>query len=332
MASEETVNRIRDQAVKATSVPIDSLVRNPAWGSIDFESARPDLAIVFSLAGHLRDLPIELVVESHANAILQSIGHVVEQLNQIKSFTIEQGNARSTRDTIVQELRNRTESLLANVQGWVGFLAYQKGDVQQNIASLNKAVDSAGEVLSNAKTAAEARKRELDGIISAAREASAKVGVAHFTEDFAGQATKFENEAKSWLTATAFLAGTSVLASLIFYLVPVPAGATTPQLIQQLSSKLVFLGVLITSTVWCARIYRGTRHQAATNNHRAQALKSFQAFVKATDDEATKNAVLLETTRSIFALAPSGFLDGSDSSSDGASKVLEIVKGASKAS
>jgi hypothetical protein len=50
--------------------------------------------------------------------------------------------------------------------------------------------------------------------------------------------------------------------------------------------------------------------------------------VKATDDTATRNAVLLETTRSIFAIAPSGYLESGDSSADTGSKVLEIVKSA----
>jgi len=87
--------------------------------------------------------------------------------------------------------------------------------------------------------------------------------------------------------------------------------------------------VLLTATVWCGRIYKALKHQITVNRHRANSLKTFQAFVKAASDDATRNAVLLETTRSIFTNSPSGYLEGSDSASDTNTKVLEIVKGAS---
>ena len=74
-------------------------------------------------------------------------------------------------------------------------------------------------------------------------------------------------------------------------------------------------------------MYKAAKHQAAVNRHRGNALKTFQAFVKATNDDSTRDAVLLETTRSIFALTNTGYLDtGGEGSSDGAVKVLEIVK------
>jgi hypothetical protein len=41
--------------------------------------------------------------------------------------------------------------------------------------------------------------------------------------------------------------------------------------------------------------------------------------------------VLLETTRSIFALTNTGYLDGSDGTNDGAVKILEVIKSAASA-
>lgn len=76
-----------------------------------------------------------------------------------------------------------------------------------------------------------------------------------------------------------------------------------------------------------SRIYKALKHQITVNKHRANALKTFQAFVKAASNDNTRDAVLIETTRSIFANSPSGYLDTTDASSDSNTKILEIIKG-----
>jgi K+-sensing histidine kinase KdpD len=137
-----------------------------------------------------------------------------------------------------------------------------------------------------------------------------------------------EAEARLWLWFTGALALSTIGAAILAYFMPFPSDAGPAKLLQLLTSKVVVLAVLITATVWCGRIYKGTKHQASMNDHRANALKTFQAFVKSTSDEATRNAVLLETTRSIFAVGQSGYLDGAAQQDDGSTKVLEIIKNA----
>lgn len=48
--------------------------------------------------------------------------------------------------------------------------------------------------------------------------------------------------------------------------------------------------------------------------------------MNATSDESTKNAVLLETTRSIFAIGSTGYLDPTEAGSDSGMKIMEIIK------
>lgn len=149
-----------------------------------------------------------------------------------------------------------------------------------------------------------------------------------FTSDFAREASDLEIAAKNWLIATGILAVATIVAALIPIFFPLGKDATNVQIVQYMTSKLVILAVFLTTTIWCGRIYKATKHQVATNSHRANALKTFQAFVKAASDDPTRNAVLLETTRSIFAIAPSGYLQTIDTLSDSGTKVLEIIKSA----
>jgi hypothetical protein len=71
-------------------------------------------------------------------------------------------------------------------------------------------------------------------------------------------------------------------------------------------------------------------HQSVINRHRANALKTFQAFVKASNDEKIRDAVLLETTRSIFSISPSGYIDAKADHTDNPTTVLEFVRDSSK--
>ncbi len=202
--------------------------------------------------------------------------------------------------------------------------------MQRNINELTRSVEEAGQLVEGTKKDIEQRRGEIGDIIVVAREAAASVGVAHFTADFNAEADKQDQSAEKWLKTTAGLATATILAALLMVFVPVKPEATTPQVIQLFTSKAVILGLLFTATIWCGRLYKAARHQSAVNKHRANALRTFQAFTKAASDDDARNAVLMETTKSIFALTPSGYLEN-ESAPDGGLKIVEIVKHATQA-
>jgi hypothetical protein len=327
MATPELVQKIRSVIDTLTKTPIDALVSNQQkWGSISFESARRDLDLMFRLGHHLNDLPIDIVPDGIATNFLQLLTQANTAVQRITAFTIESGNPTGQRDEIVGQAHAYAEQLLTATQAWIPFLAYQKGDVQRNIEALSKSVVDANEILEKAKRETAEKSKELASIISAAREASASAGVGVFTGDFTGQVITLEAAAKKWLIGTAVLAATTVVAAGLSFFLPIDKDASNAQIVQFITSKIIVLIVLLTATVWCGRVFKAIKHQSAVNSHRANALKTFQAFVKAASDDPTRNAVLLETTRSIFAIAPSGYLESTDSAADSGTKVLEIIK------
>lgn len=329
MATQDQVQKIHALAEKITEKPIDSLVSNADWGKINFETARSDFEIIFSLCKNLKELPLDILPSSVAPLFLKALEDTSSAIQEIIKFSIENSNPTSIRDQIVARTRQYAEAMLITTQAWIPFLAYQKGDVQKNIEALSKSVKDANVILEEAKLKVEGKSKEIDSIVTAAREASASAGVGVFTSDFAGQATNLASEGKKWLKYTACLAIATILTALLSFFVPIEKDATNPQIWQYMTSKVLILIVLLTATVWCGRLYKATKHQEALNNHRANALKTFQAFVKAASDDTTRNAVLLETTRSIFAIGPSGYLETTDSGNDsGTTKILEIIKGA----
>ena len=170
----------------------------------------------------------------------------------------------------------------------------------------------------------------MDDIILVAREASASVGVAHFTADFSKEATDVDKLADKWLIATAlFAAFTLALALFSFLFIKLP-DLTTSQIIQITTTKLVVLAILISATVWCGKIYKANKHLSIINKHRANSLKTFQAFMKAAENDYARDAVLLETTKAIFSISPTGYLDNDVSNLDAGTKVIELIKNSSQ--
>lgn len=327
VATKESVQRILDSIEKITHVPIEKLIENRDWGTLNFEGARRDLETIFSLCAHLAALPLDILPDEVAETFFHHLTAANGPVDRVKQFNLDSGNPAGTRDEIVAQLKDQAKKVLTVTQSWIPFLAYQQGDVQRNIKELTAAADRANVIVNDALTFAETKKIEINGIISAARDASASAGVAVFTFDFETQATEMETDAKTWLLVTASLAGVTLLVAVGSFFLPIGKDATNAQIFQFITSKIVPLVVLLTATLWCGRIFRALKHQAATSRHRGNALKTFQAFVKATSDEVTRNAVLLETTRSIFAIAPSGYLEGSAPPPEANSKIFEIFKG-----
>lgn len=98
--------------------------------------------------------------------------------------------------------------------------------------------------------------------------------------------------------------------------------------IQLAISKLIVFSILYFALIWGSRNYRAHRHNAVVNQHRQNALSTFQAFVdSAEDDKATKDAVLLRSTETIFSPHISGYLT-KESEKQNTPQILEIFRNA----
>ncbi len=324
MATEAVLAKFRGIIDGCTEKSIDELITNPNWGTINFEEAEPELEKAFSILNHLKLLPLEVLPDQAVNTMIQHGQPVYNTVASIKDFTIEQSDPVGQRNTLVSQLRPAVDTFYVNSHLWIPFLAYQKGDIQRNIQELNRTVTDSSKLLETAKGEVKKKQAEIDKIISAAREASATVGVGHFTVDFNTEADIQATTASTWLKTTAVMAFVTLVAAgaSMFY----HPALETSQLIQLTSSKLIMLGLLFTATVWCGKLYKAAKHMEAVNKHRANALKTFQAFTNAANDAGMRDAVLMETTKSIFALTPSGYLDGDSGSHDSGVKVVEVVK------
>lgn len=143
-----------------------------------------------------------------------------------------------------------------------------------------------------------------------------------FTEQFNSAAAENKEEADGWLKITTGIFAVTIVAISIFMYQLIGVTAW-----YEWASRGTLIGVLITGGLWCGKTYRILRHQQTTNQHKANGLKSFLLFRDAADnDEATRNAVLLETTKAIFSAGTSGFIPEDGKRSESEIRLVETTR------
>jgi len=333
MATKQQADSLKTVIDKALTYFEKNLLSRPEWGAVNFDGASHDLERLKSTLSYLKILPLEALPDQAVNSITQSINQVTPILDQIDKFNITTGNPAGTRDGIQSQLHTQVDNFYTQASAWVPFLAYQKGDVAENINKLTDALNEARNLIDQAKISVESRKNEIEKIIVATREASASAGAAVFTTDFENESDKHHTSANKWLIATGIGAVLTVVAAIVIW---VHAERTNDlsnsQVVQTIAAKLVFLSMFVSASLWCGKQYRALKHLGTLNRHRALSLRTLKAFSAAASDDQTKNAVLLEATRAVFSSGNTGYLDGASSSDDSPMKIVEIVKSISKPS
>lgn len=332
MAASNVCDSIRSVIAQLTAIPISDAVRNPDWGKANFEAIESEINNALDLIKPYQDLPIEIIPDDLARNILQAIDGFWNVFNRMKEFDINNANNQGIREDICNQIRNQSASLYPLLTPHIPYLAYKKGNASEYISEAIKSRDETRTALEQAKSAITEKSEEIETIIRAAREASASVGVAHFTSDFSKAEKDNITSARIWLWAAAIgaLATLGAAGYSYFHISDIKNSEIVPML-PSLIAKIFILGLLASITMWCARIYKARQHLAILSRHRSDAIKTFQAFVKATENDAVRDAVLLETTRSIFSVGQTGFIDGSDSSGIADLRVVELIKAAANA-
>lgn len=308
MANESAVKVLRDAISQTLQYDIDTLVSRTDWGSINFAEAKSDLDRILGIANHLSLLPLENLTDQAVQQVSQALTQANEVLKRLDAFDLAEGVPTQIRTELINEVHGQADNLYTIATPWIPFLAYQKGDVAKNVAELTKSVQKANGLVEQAREEIEGKKAEIDGIVTTAREASASAGAAVFTRDFNEESIGLANKAKTWLIATGLLGGASLLFALALWFKP-ESTQNGWEAAHRFGARVLVLVILVTATLWCGRMYKALMHQSAVNRHRALALQTFQAFSAAASDDATKNAVLTETTRSIFSNSATGYID-----------------------
>ena len=143
--------------------------------------------------------------------------------------------------------------------------------------------------------------------------------VARFAINFSQRARKHAESANIWLAVSVVL---GILSLIVSFCILGKEGLGTSSLIARIGFVTMFYFI----TFWCGKNYKVHSHLAVINQHRHDALSTFETFIKSAGNQDIKDAVLLETTRCIFSPSISGYL----SKEPDPSPVIELINGVAR--
>lgn len=240
------------------------------------------------------------------------------------SLDIDESNKKSLSPEKLSDLiRSRfrsiedwTNDLLVVVPPLLALSDFMSGDIPRYFRGLSDAYAEAKEELDKLSDEVKNSSAVARSNVEESQRMLTYAAAAKFRGKFKTNAIVIGNFAQWWLFF-AILCAAGVVAAAVGYQPPISVEASSLAVLQALSSKAALVGIFFGAAVWCGRIYRSQLHQVAVNEHRQLSLDTFQAFMAASPNDHTRDAVLLAATNAVFGNQPTG-LGGETSSQEAA--------------
>jgi hypothetical protein len=232
----------------------------------------------------------------------------------------------SVRNRMSTEIQQYALSIPPGFIPLLGSAALERFDTTADIGKAVADVKARGETLIGHY------QRELAAHMHAFQELSENSALTKHATAFNTQAKHHRNAAYIWLAVTvmSFAAITIVawllLKDIIFHALPTQPTIQTSSIIPPILARVAILSLGYFFVIWCARSYRSHQHNYVVNQHRRNALQSFNAFARATDDAQARHALLAEAAKCVYSAQPSGyFTKGTSPSAPPINQVLGLL-------
>ena len=170
--------------------------------------------------------------------------------------------------------------------------------------------------------------QQINTVLQTLQTKAKEFGISKYADSFQKESERHMGIAKWWLSLTYIL-----IAAIIGYcfwftteLDEVKLNNNNYVLLLSIT-RLIIATALFLAVSQSIRNYKSHKHNEVVNRHRHNALTTFETFsTAASGDEQTKNAVLLEATRSIFSNQSTGYSNTDRDVEVPANKVFEIFR------
>lgn len=327
------INIIIKNCTKILNYDIETdLIKKQKLGEdLHFEELKPQFEKIMDRILQVSNSDLTQIPFSILQKLSNTTNETVRILENIKRFQATTDNPLNQRGYHINQVNNLIDNIIEST-----FLVVIYNSLSKSTTDVEK--NELFQIINETKIASDSALKyfkestnELQVTLESVKRAAAEVGVAQHSAIFNKEAQEHKDEAEKWMKWTVGMLITTAIGGLIFVFLTPDSKSTTGHIVQFTVTKIVVLAVLFYALAICIKNYRAHKHNAILNKHRQNALQTFETFIKAATDEQTKNAVLLQTTQSIFANQHTGYSsEGNDS--DMSSKVIEIIKTAGPSS
>ena len=332
---QETAHResLYAQLGHLTSIDENSLVRADELGQVlSFREGLPYFRRVLRLFRDLAEANLDTLPSSQLHSLTNIAQQANNQFTQIREFSLRTRpqNPAQARDNLINSIRDHYDSWFNEVAPIIAYSVRKGTDFERLEEEAREQAARVEQIRTELQSKSEGIIHEVSAVLEQVRRIAQEVGVAKHAVQFKAEADRHKTAANKWLNAVIGLAiGTAVMTllniGLFFYFFEETKEIKTAQTIQLAVAKVLLFSLFFSALVWAGRVYRSHQHNFVVNQHRRNALTSFETFAKAANDEQTKSAVLLQSTNCIFSAQPSGYADTS-ADATGSPRIMEIIR------
>ncbi len=315
---EKEAEILRAQATEIANDPI-TLQETKTWTDLNLARFESSIEFARALARTVLAVPFESLPAEGAKPIQQGIREIHHAFNQVRQL-----HERMDQNQIVAPLNaieQKSGRVMPQMASVLTFLLHFNGQLDAEVVRLRQTVAANIEQLRKATQEAEQQalqaKEDISELMDLAAGRATDRTIITFGQRFDEQAKSHNRISLFWLgiavalgAVTLYSAASLMVGQVLFtgISLPTPSGDVA-EAIQSLGTKLVFLGLLASGTFWCTKNFRANQHLKTVNEHRANALRTFEIFRDGAHDPVVKDSVLVEATRAIFSQTDTGYLE-----------------------
>lgn len=313
-AEAQARNALKTTLDSLSNIRAEDLAREADLGKqLNFSAGIPAFRRLLGLYSDLSTGTLDNLPQSVLTQLQQQAQQALTFFQQVISFNPSQGNPAQARDNLIRQIQDAYDSQFPILEPHLAYSVRRDTDFAELERKARESVKATEKALADQKEALAKGLAEMETALKSVRDAAAEAGVAQHAINFQAESKEHKDEAQKWLRWTGLVGAFGVVLVLALFVWPFHpetsfTGATTPQAIYAVASRLLVFSIFYFALVWCGRNFMAHRHNYIVNKHRQNALATFRAFVAAAgDDKEVKNAVLLQASSSIFTAQPSGY-------------------------
>ncbi len=293
--------------------------------NINFADAVPHFEDMLEVIRQLADRDISRLPTQLLQPIISSCERLSNLITEVREFNLNVNTPADVCQGIIQKVRNAYDDVINPFITPLSFTATQATDYAKIEREAKGYLSTMTEERDKLLKYVEGVQVEGDKALAAVKEQAAEAGVSTNAQIFMRDAEEHGKQSFKWLKATIGLSVITLLAAIAFlYVAFVYKPVDVARVVQYVVSKIIVLSTLTFGMFWCNRNYRAHKHNQTLSQHRANALKTFKAFVEGTSDDKVTDAILLQAAQAAFTPRPTGY-DATEKEMQTVNPVVEIL-------
>ncbi|MDH5367404.1 MAG: hypothetical protein OEW67_10475 [Cyclobacteriaceae bacterium] len=327
---DQLINPIKDGISKISEYKISDIIREKELGSqFSFKEAETSILSVLSLFKRINVEELGEIPYNLLNTFKGQLEDAISRIDQMINFNPSQGNPVQQRNTLIQNIQNQYDGYYQHSMPIITSQMLNSNDLSIQQARYNQIIEEIEKQKEEDAKKSTKYLEEMERALKSTQDSAAKSGVTKYSALFKDESEIHKTEASFWLKCTIGIITLIVVASIILIVFFPDNKTEIGQIVQYTVSKIIILSALFFGLSLCNRNFKAHKHNEVVNKHRQNALATFETFSNAAgSDIQTKNAVLIEATKTIFSNQRTGYLSNS-SESESSNKIVEIIKGVS---